>query len=127
MKHLQELLAVFAAAAVVQAQTSEFAIKRFATEGYQTSVDLDNDDATAPTWKIAITTYFNEDEGAQYLRLKHSIDTGTATGIASDDIVEFQVGFTSASSPVLDPVNIMAVDVAKCTMLQNAQDTRFWS
>ena len=71
MKNMYGWLAVFTAA-VVNAQTNEFAIKRFATEGYQTSTDLDDTEDDV-TWTVAVTTYFNEDEGSQYIRMKHNV------------------------------------------------------
>lgn len=119
------MLAVFAASASAQPALNEFAIKRFASEGWITTDDLDNDDTNAIEWKISATTYFNEDEGTQYVRLKH--DLKPENGIKPTDIVEFEVGFTTESSVIIDPVNIAARDVVKCTMLRNAQDTRFWS
>lgn len=103
----------------------EWTIERFSknaagAKDYEKVVmaEIDSDKAN-----LYYATVFKEDDGKEYLRLKHELEKP----IAAKKIVEFEMGFTSASDPYIDRKDLLNIDVVKCVMVQNSQNNVFWT
>jgi len=69
-----------------------------------------------------VKSVYKNDDGEVYLRIMHEI----TKPIKADDIVEITLRFESASDPFVDR-SVFAIDGATCNMIQNSQDTQFWT
>lgn len=74
-------------------------------------------------WKIITQTFYEVDTGYRWLRVTHVLNAN----IAADDVVTFDLSFTSSYDNWIDPKNDMIEDSGRCTVQQNADDTRFWT
>lgn len=90
---------------------------------YENYIKYETDLSTSDTWNIWVKSVYNEDDGEIKLRIMHELEAD----IPEDDIITFQIAFTSASDPYIDRFNILQKDVAKCELINNTQDTRFWT
>ena len=75
------------------------------------------------TYTMTFKSLFREDDGCQYLRIQHDL----TADIPADKLVEFLFKFQATRDEVIDPVNRIYKDAAICQMIQNSQDTRFWT
>ena len=74
-------------------------------------------------WKINTQTMFESDTGYRWLRITHYLKANIAHG----DVVTFDLAFMTKNDPWTDPKNDMIEDSARCTLLQDSNDDRFWS
>lgn len=63
------------------------------------------------------------DTGYRWLRVTHYLKRN----IAADDVVTFDLSFTSSYDPWIDPKNAMIEDSGRCAVQQDADDNRFWT
>lgn len=66
---------------------------------------------------------FESDTGYRWLRITHYLKANIAHG----DVVTFDLAFMTKNDPWTDPKNDMIEDSARCTLLQDSNDDRFWS
>ena len=89
-----------------------------------TPVVLMEDPSTSdPIWTIITQTFYDYDTGFRWLRVTHDL----YLPVAADDIVEFELAFSSDYDPEVNGQTIMVDDSARCIVQQNPDDTRFWT
>jgi hypothetical protein len=65
-------------------------------DGITTTLLKDADDV--PIWEIETKTYYDLDTGYRWLRVTHTL----TANIAADDIVQFELAFSSDFDPIVD-------------------------
>ena len=117
-------VAMFAAVSMAAVDEEDNAIRRFQkTAATAVEITFSGDHVASEKFEVTGESYYNEDDGEQYFRLT---TVYSDTEIASDDIVEIEFNFQT-NDQITDPVANVYKDAAKCSMIINSQDTRFWT
>lgn len=61
-------------------------------------------------WTVQIFSFFDLDLGESWFRVTHTL----TKNIAYDDVVVFDLSFTSDYDPWVDPLNVMIEDSGRC-------------
>lgn len=83
----------------------------------------DSTDTAGYLWDMWVKSVYKNDDGEVYLRIMHEI----THPVKPDDILEIELQFESASDPFVDRAAMLSYDAVTCNMIQNSQDTQFWT
>ena len=93
-----------------------------AGEADKTAVVLLKDADDATIWSIETESFLEEDSGDRWIRITHTLNAN----IEADDIVTFDLSFSSDFDPWTDPLN-MIEDSGRCIVQMDTDDNRFWA
>ena len=71
---------------------------------------MKNPDTDAIIWTVTTQSFYEYDTGFRWLRITHDL----YTPVAADEIVEFELAFSSSYDPIVNAQALMVDDSARC-------------